>query len=80
MVLILPLMLVWLLLPGPLWLLLCLVLMAGLVSAFYSFAYIEESCEHRLHKHGYPPGTGKRIRRENRQRRNQAAEGMLRSR
>lgn len=57
-----PLVLVWLLLPGPLGLRLALVLMATLVGFFYVFAYIEESCEHRLAKYGYPMGTAKRIR------------------
>lgn len=72
LVLILPLMLVWLLLPGPLWVRFLLVLMAGLVGFFYSFAYIEESCEHRLSKHGYPHGMGKRVRREAREARDAA--------
>lgn len=59
-----PLMLVWLLLPGPLLLRLALVLMAGLVGYFYSFVYMEEAAENRLAKHGYPRGTGKRVRAE----------------
>lgn len=59
-----PLMAVWLLLPGPLWLRLLLVLMAGLVGYFYSFVYMEEAAENRLAKHGYPRGTGKRMRRQ----------------
>ena len=59
-----PLCAVWLLLPGPLWLRLCLVLMAALVSYFYSCAYMEESIEHRLTRHGFPPGTGRRVRAE----------------
>lgn len=61
-VLLAPLMAVWLLLPGPLWIRLLLVLMAGLVGYFYSFVYMEEAGENRLAKHGYPRGTGKRIR------------------
>lgn len=63
-VLLLPLMLVWLLLPGPLTLRLSLVLMAGLVGFFYSLVYAEESGENRLRKHGYPYGTGRKIRTE----------------
>jgi hypothetical protein len=63
-VLIGPLMAVWLLLPGPLGLRLALVLMAGLVGYFYSFVYMEEAAENRLAKHGYPRGTGKRVRAE----------------
>ncbi|MDQ0381592.1 DUF5313 family protein [Amycolatopsis thermophila] len=62
-VLLLPLMLVWLLLPGPLTLRLSLVLMAGLVGFFYSLVYAEESGENRLRKHGYPYGTGRQVRR-----------------
>ncbi|NIH80670.1 DUF5313 family protein [Amycolatopsis viridis] len=61
-VLLLPLMLVWLLLPGPLTLRLSLVLMAGLVGFFYSLVYAEESGENRLRKHGYPYGTGRQVR------------------
>ncbi|GAA4525045.1 DUF5313 domain-containing protein [Amycolatopsis samaneae] len=57
-----PLCLVWLLLPGPLTLRLSLVLMATLVAYFYSCAYMEESAEHRLTKHGFPHGTGKQRR------------------
>lgn len=60
--LIVPLSAVWLLLPGPLWLRLCLVLMAVLVGLFYSMAYMEESAEHRLAKHGYAYGTGRQTR------------------
>lgn len=59
-----PLMLVWLLLPAPLGLRLALVLMAALVGYFYSFVYMEEAAENRLTKHGYPRGTGKRVRAE----------------
>lgn len=61
---IVPLCVVWLLLPGPIGLRLSLVLMAALVSYFYSCAYMEESIEHRLARHGYPLGTGRRVRRE----------------
>lgn len=57
-----PLMAVWLVLPGPLPLRLALVLMAALVGYFYSFVYMEEAAENRLKKHGYPAGTGKKIR------------------
>ncbi|MBB2939285.1 hypothetical protein FHX82_006371 [Amycolatopsis bartoniae] len=59
-----PLMLVWLLLPAPIGLRLALVLMAALVGYFYSFVYMEEAAENRLAKHGYPRGTGKRVRKE----------------
>jgi len=59
-----PLCLVWLLLPASLGLRLAIVLMAALVAYFYSCAYMEESIDHRLSRHGFPPGTGKRVRRE----------------
>ncbi|MBB4684344.1 DUF5313 domain-containing protein [Amycolatopsis jiangsuensis] len=61
---IVPLCLVWLLLPAPIQLRLAIVLMAALVAYFYSCAYMEESIDHRLSRHGFPPRTGKRIRRE----------------
>lgn len=61
-VLIAPLSAVWLLMPGTLGLRLSLVLMAVLVAYFYSFAYMEESAEHRLTKNGYPSGTGQETR------------------
>lgn len=61
-----PLIFVWLLLPGPLLLRLGLCLMAALVGYFYSLAYAEESGDGRLTKNGFPPGTAKRVRAENR--------------
>jgi hypothetical protein len=61
-VLLVPLCSVWLLLPAPLTLRLPMVLLAALVGYFYSFAYIEESVEHKLGKHGYANGTGKQVR------------------
>ena len=39
-------------------------LVGVLVGLFYSFAYMEESCEHRLAKAGYPRATAKRLRDE----------------
>ena len=61
-VLLIPLCGVWALMPGPAWLRGCLVLMAALVAYFYSCAYMDESVEHRLAKHGFPPGTGRETR------------------
>lgn len=61
-VLLVPLCLVWLLLPGVLWIRLAVVALAVIVGYFYSFVYSAESAEHRLAKHGYPYGTGKQIR------------------
>lgn len=38
-------------------------LLAGLLLALiYSAAYIDETAEHRLVKHGYPSGTGRQLR------------------
>jgi hypothetical protein len=59
-----PLILVWLLLPGPLLLRLALCVMAALVGYFYSLVYAEESGDSRLVKNGFPPGTAKRVRAE----------------
>ncbi|ACU97813.1 DUF5313 family protein [Saccharomonospora viridis] len=61
-VLVAPLAAVWLLLPGPLVLRLMLCLLAVLVGYFYSFAYADENCEHRIAKHGYEYGTARAIR------------------
>jgi len=33
-----------------------------ILALFYSPAYIEETGEHRLGKHGYPVGTGREMR------------------
>lgn len=63
-VLIAPLVLVWLFVPAPLGLRLALVALGCIVGYFYSLAYMEEGCEHRLVKHGYEFGTGRRIRAE----------------
>lgn len=63
-VLLVPLCLVWLLLPGALWIRLAMVALAVIVGYFYSFVYSPESAEHRLAKHGYPYGIGKQIRGE----------------
>lgn len=38
--------------------------LVALVGYFYSFAYMDESAEQRLAKHGYPYGLGKQIRAE----------------
>lgn len=47
---------------GPQWIT-YLGLAAGTILALiYSVAYIEETGEHRLAKHGYPVGTGRKIR------------------
>lgn len=75
-VLIAPLVAVWLFVPAPIGLRLALVLMGAAVGYFYSFAYAEESCEHRLAKHGFPRGTAKQLRAQA----NEAAEAEARER
>jgi hypothetical protein len=62
-----PLILVWLLLPGPLLLRVALCVMAALVGYFYSLVYAEESGNSRLVKNGFPPGTAQRVRAEARE-------------
>ena len=64
MLLISPLVGFWLFVPASLGLRLALVLMGLIVGLFYSFAYMDESAEHRLAKAGYPRGMGKQIRAE----------------
>jgi fatty acid desaturase len=64
MVLISPLVGFWLFVPAPLGLRLALVLMGLIVGLFYSFAYLDESAEHRLVKAGYPRGMAKKLRAE----------------
>lgn len=57
-----PFFLVLLLLPGP-WSIRLPALLLGLfVALFYSFCYMGEMAEHRVIKHGYPPGMGRDTR------------------
>lgn len=63
-VLIAPLAAVWWLLPGSVGLHLALSLLACVVGYFYSFAYATEGADHRLVKHGFPPGTFAAVRAE----------------
>jgi hypothetical protein len=61
----LPLLLViYLLLPGPVWVRGCAALGGALIGLFYSAAYMYESAEHRAVKAGYPRGTAARVREE----------------
>ncbi len=48
-----------LLLPGPLWILVMSLVGGVLMAVWYSIAYMEHTCEYRLSKHGFPPGTGR---------------------
>jgi hypothetical protein len=60
-----PLLLVmYLLLPGPVWVRVAAVLGGALIGLFYSMVYMVESAEHRALKAGYPRGTAARVREE----------------
>ncbi|HEV7451645.1 MAG TPA: DUF5313 family protein [Pseudonocardiaceae bacterium] len=54
--------LVLMLLPGPLSLRVSLPLVVLLGALYVSASYIEETCEHRLAKHGFPLGMAKEMR------------------
>lgn len=54
--------LLFLLLPGPLWIRAMAVLGGVLMALMYSLSYMEHTSEYRLRKHGYPLGTGKTVR------------------
>jgi len=56
--------LLFLLLPGPLWISALAIFGGVLLALLYSVAYMEHTTEHRLHKHGFPLGTGKATREE----------------
>lgn len=47
---------------GPQWITYLAVAAGAILALIYSLAYIEETGEHRLGKHGYPVGTGRKIR------------------
>lgn len=51
--------LLFLLLPGPLWIRGLAILGGVIMALWYSLAYMEHTCEHRIAKQGYPLGTGK---------------------
>lgn len=50
--------------PGPPWIKGVAVLGGVLMGLFFSLAYIEETCESRAHKHGFPRGLCHQIRRQ----------------
>jgi hypothetical protein len=51
-----------LLILGPQWITYLAVAAGAILALIYSVAYIEETGEHRLGKHGYPVGTGRELR------------------
>jgi hypothetical protein len=53
-----------LLVPGPLSLRLSMVALGYLLSLYFSFSFMEDACERRLVKHGFPAGLNRRIREE----------------
>lgn len=54
--------LLFLLLPGPLWIRAMAVLGGVLMALMYSLSYMAHTSEYRLRKHGYPLGTGQAVR------------------
>jgi hypothetical protein len=47
---------------GPGWITYLSLAAGTILALIYSMAYIEDSSEHRLGKHGYPVGTGREMR------------------
>lgn len=56
--------LLFLLAPGPLWIKLMALLGGVIMALWYSLSYMEFTCDYRVTKHGYPPGTAKAKREE----------------
>ncbi|GAA2795698.1 DUF5313 family protein [Saccharopolyspora taberi] len=56
--------LLFLLVPGPMWIKAMALLGGVLLALWYSAAYMEHTSEHRLVKHGFPLGTGRATREE----------------
>lgn len=56
--------LLFLLMPGPLWIKAMALLGGVILGLWYSLAYAEFTVEHRAHKQGYPLGTARRLREE----------------
>lgn len=61
-VLVAPLAVACLLVPGPLGLRAAMALLLVIVGAYFSLSYVEESCDMRAVKHGHAPGAAKAIR------------------
>lgn len=53
-----------LLLPAPIWINVMCVIGGVFMALWYSLSAMVETCEHRLTKHGYPIGTGRRTRQD----------------
>ena len=51
-----------LLVPGPLGIRLAMAAMAVIIGYYFSFSYLEESCELRAARHGHPHGEARRVR------------------
>ncbi|MCP2261665.1 hypothetical protein LX15_005391 [Streptoalloteichus tenebrarius] len=79
-VLIGPISLACLLVPGPIEIRLGMVGLAVLVGYYFSFSYMEENCEHRVTKHGYAPGTARNVRRAAREEKHAEAHAQARAR
>src|ERR1700742_3409958 len=61
-VLVAPLAVLCLLVPGPLGLRAAMALLLVIVGAYFSLSYVEESCDMRAVKHGHAPGAAKALR------------------
>lgn len=53
-----------LLLPAPISLRLSMIALGYLLAIYFSFSFMEDACERRLIKHGYPVGLNRKIREE----------------
>ncbi|MCA1184829.1 MULTISPECIES: DUF5313 family protein [unclassified Saccharopolyspora] len=56
--------LLFLLVPGPMWIKAMAILGGAILAVWYGMAYAEFTCEHRAFKQGYPLGTARRVRKE----------------
>lgn len=56
--------LLFLLVPGPMWIKAMAILGGAILAVWYGMAYAEFTCEHRAFKQGYPLGTARQRRKE----------------
>ena len=75
-VMVVPLAVACLLVPGPMGLRAAMALLLVIVGAYFSLSYVEESCDMRAVKHGHAPGRAKEIR----EARKEEAEAGIRAR